>query len=74
MRRLYGSSKNWFKVLGGLTVSITIDAVVFMRSLTRILCNTIHTNCAEGLTKLFLKVLDILFSNLTVIKFNGKVS
>ncbi len=59
MRRLYGSSKNWFKVLGGLTVSITIESAVFMRSLSRILCNTSHTNCAEGLTKLFLKVLVI---------------
>jgi hypothetical protein len=60
MRRLYGSSKNWFKVLGGLTVSITIESPVFTRSLARILCNTSHTTCAESLTNLFLKVFNFL--------------
>lgn len=47
MRKLYGSEKNWFKALGGLTVSVTIDPPSFKKSLAKVLRNTSHLNCTD---------------------------
>lgn len=60
MRRLYGNEKNWFKVLGGFTVAMTIDHNTFRRNLMKILCNTSHAGCVDSLTELFLKVNDLI--------------
>lgn len=55
MKRLYGSEKNWFKALGGLTVAVTIDPGLFKRSVAKVLRNTSHISCTEEITRLFQK-------------------
>lgn len=56
LRRNHGSERNWFKVLGGLTISVTIDPTTFKKSVAKVLCNTSHSNCASELVQYFLKV------------------
>ena len=46
LRSLYGSERNWFKVLGGLTISVTIEKSTFKKSIAKILCNTSHAGCS----------------------------
>ena len=45
MKRRYGNKSNWFKVLGGLTVSVSIEAEMFRVNLQHVLRNTSQYNC-----------------------------
>jgi hypothetical protein len=56
MRRLYGSEINWFKAIGGITISVKADRDICVRNLSRILRNTYHSECGEKITSYFLKV------------------
>ncbi len=47
MNKRYGNEINWFKVLGGMTVSVSIEAEVFRLNLAQIMKNTNHHNCIE---------------------------
>lgn len=75
MKRLYGSEKNWFRGLGGLTVAITINTSAFKFSISTIMRNTSHANCTEDIVKVFLKVIfNSLYSNQAAQISNGKDS
>jgi hypothetical protein len=56
LKKLYGNEKNWFKVLGGFTIAITIDQNVFKRNVSKVLSHSPHTGCVEMITAEFLKV------------------
>ena len=47
MRKRYGSEINWFKVLGGMTVAISIEAEVFRSNLGQVMRNTSHHKCMD---------------------------
>lgn len=56
MRKRYGSEINWFKVLGGMTVAVSIEAEVFRSNLAQIMRNTSHHRCIDQIISLFLEV------------------
>jgi hypothetical protein len=47
MKKRYGNEINWFKVLGGMTVAVSIEAEVFKLNLMQIMRNTSHHQCIE---------------------------
>jgi hypothetical protein len=63
MRKRYGSEINWFKVLGGMTVAISIEADIFRGNLAQIMRNTSHHKCIEEIMNLFLEVSKPISSN-----------
>lgn len=63
LRRIYGNDKNWFKVLGGFTIAITIDVQIFRRNIMKLLNNTAHAGCIDAIINIFLNVLFTLFRN-----------
>ena len=56
MRRRYGNEVNWFKVLGGMTVAMSIEASTFIDNLRHILKNTIHRHCWSSIVEQFFMV------------------
>jgi hypothetical protein len=56
MRKRYGKEINWFKVLGGMTVAVSIEGDVFRGNLSQIMRNTSHHRCIEDIMSLFLEV------------------
>lgn len=57
MKRRYGNEINWFKVVGGMTVSVSIEAAPFRSNLQQILRNTPHRQCVAGIVEMFAEVL-----------------
>lgn len=53
----HGSEKNWFKVLGGMTIAVTIEKNVFKANLIRLLRNTVHYKCSDKLIAMFTEVI-----------------
>ena len=62
MKQRYGNEINWFKVLGGMTVAVSIQSDIFKANLYEILKNSSHHKCIEQLMTLFADVLTFLFS------------
>jgi hypothetical protein len=56
LAKLYGGERNWFKVLGGFTIAMTIDRSIFKANLGRVLSHTPHSGCVEAITGIFLEV------------------
>jgi uncharacterized protein YpuA (DUF1002 family) len=56
MRKRYGSEINWFKVLGGMTVAISIESDVFRNNLAQVMRNTSHHKCMDQIMNLLLEV------------------
>jgi hypothetical protein len=51
MSKRYGSEMNWFKMMGGLTISMNISLEIFNSNLLKIMKNTNHNNCIENITR-----------------------
>lgn len=47
MKKRYGNEINWFKVLGGMTVAISIEDYTFKLNLLQIMKNTCHNRCID---------------------------
>ena len=61
MKTRYGSEYNWFKVVGGLTVSISIEKAFFSENISQLMRNTPHARCSSTVVSLFLNVIVLLF-------------
>jgi hypothetical protein len=60
LKKLYGNEKNWFKMLGGYTIAVSIDRNVFKSSLKKILLHTVHIHCVDAIIAVFLNVLMLI--------------
>ena len=45
MKKRYGKEINWFKVISGMTVSVTIQIDTFKENIKEIMKNSRHSKC-----------------------------